>query len=89
MFEKFAEVPMSAWAVVISLVLVAVVMIVIMRGRQRWTTRMLTNAALCIALAFILSCIRLFRMPQGGSITAASMRPFFCSPTLMARFRGS
>lgn len=77
MFEKFAEVPLSAWAVVVALVLVAVVMIVIMRGRQKWTTRMLTNAALCIALAFILSCIRLFRMPQGGSITAASMLPVF------------
>ena len=40
MFEKFAEVSLSAWAIVIALVLVAVVMIVIMRGRQKWTTRM-------------------------------------------------
>ena len=30
---------------------------------------------MCIAIAFVLSCIRLFRMPQGGSITPASMLP--------------
>ena len=34
----------------------------------------------CIALSFVLSQIRLFRMPQGGSVTPASMLPiiFFC-----------
>ena len=40
-----------------------------------FTTRMLVYGALCIALAFALSSIRLFRMPQGGSITPASMLP--------------
>lgn len=36
---------------------------------------MLASAALCIAISFVLSYIRLFRMPQGGSITPASMLP--------------
>lgn len=73
----FAEVPLSAWAIVIALVLVAAVLFVIMRGQKRWSTRMLTTAAISIALAFILSCIRLFKMPQGGSVTAASTLPIF------------
>ena len=28
-----------------------------------------------VALSFVLSCIRLYRMPQGGSVTPASMLP--------------
>ena len=38
---------------------------------------MMANASLCIALSFILSYIRLYKMPQGGSITLASMLPLF------------
>ena len=40
-----------------------------------FTTRMLAYGALCIALSLALSQVRLFRMPQGGSITPASMLP--------------
>lgn len=43
--------------------------------KSAWTTKELTSAALCIGLAFLLSFIRLFHMPQGGSITPASMLP--------------
>ena len=41
------------------------------------TTRMLVQGALCIALAFVLSYIKLFSMPMGGSITLFSMLPIF------------
>ena len=41
----------------------------------RFTTRMLVYASICIALSFVLSYIRLGKMPQGGSITPASMLP--------------
>lgn len=36
-------------------------------------TKKLTVCAVCIALAFMLNQVSLFRMPQGGSITPASM----------------
>jgi len=36
-------------------------------------TKKLTVAAMCVALAFLLNQVSLFRMPQGGSITPASM----------------
>ena len=36
---------------------------------------MLSFGALSVALSFVLSCIRLYRMPQGGSVTPASMLP--------------
>lgn len=44
-------------------------------SRSAWTTKELSTAALCIGLSFLLSFIQLFRMPQGGSITPASMLP--------------
>lgn len=34
-------------------------------------------AGLCISIAFILSYIRIYRWPQGGSITLVSMLPMF------------
>ena len=41
----------------------------------RWNSRRIANAAMCIAIAYVLSCIKLYKMPQGGSITPASMLP--------------
>lgn len=38
-------------------------------------TKTLTYASMCIALSFILSYIKLFSMPQGGSVTLGSMVP--------------
>lgn len=44
---------------------------------KKITTRMLVQGALCVALAFVLSYIKLFSMPMGGSITLFSMLPIF------------
>ena len=35
----------------------------------------MANAAICMALSFVLSYIRLFKMPQGGPVTPASLLP--------------
>ena len=52
----------------------AVALLLLLR-RQVWTVRMLSTGALCTALSFVLSCITLWRMQNGGSITPASMLP--------------
>lgn len=44
-------------------------------NKSRWTTRMLATAAVCIAMSFLLSYLKLFSMPTGGSITVVSMLP--------------
>lgn len=77
MFEKFAELSPNTIAVLALLVLIGVGgTIIIRKSRQvNFTTRMLVFASICIALSFVLSYIRLARMPQGGSITPASMLP--------------
>lgn len=43
--------------------------------KSQWTTKELTTAALCIGASFLLSFIKIFSMPNGGSITPASMLP--------------
>ncbi|MDO4800225.1 MAG: energy-coupled thiamine transporter ThiT [Bacillota bacterium] len=42
---------------------------------KKYPVKMLTEGAIVIALATVLSFIKLWKMPQGGSVTAASMVP--------------
>lgn len=77
MFQSFSEISLTTWAILAGLIIFGVVLFVITRSQQRWTTRMMANASLCIALAFILSYVKLYEMPQGGSVTLASMLPIF------------
>ncbi len=79
-FEKLAELG----AAYISLALGAVVILILLLAFAvkeeeggKWSTKQIVTGALSIALAFILSYIRLYKMPQGGSITPASMLPIF------------
>jgi len=47
-----------------------------MKGTNTQSTdrvRILVYSAICLALAFVLSNVTIFRMPQGGSVTLASM----------------
>lgn len=73
-FEKIGE---WQWYVVAAVVLIVIFggcMFMISR-KVKWNARMLSGGAMCLALSFVLSAIRLFSMPQGGSITPGSMIP--------------
>lgn len=83
-FEKLLEVPWYVWVLLVALIVAALILAMSSKKAQ-WNSRRLSMGAMCIAIAFVLSCIRLYRMPQGGSITPASMLPlvFFmlaCGP---------
>ena len=73
-FKKLLEVPWYSWAVLAALVVAAIVLIYGSK-KAKWNSRRLAMGAMCISIAFVASCIRLFRMPPGGSITPASMLP--------------
>ncbi|MGI6527608.1 MAG: energy-coupled thiamine transporter ThiT [Caldicoprobacterales bacterium] len=77
MFGKFAELtPATISLLIILLVVGAGGAVLLRKSREvRFTTRMLVYASMSIALAFVLSYIRLARMPQGGSVTPGSMLP--------------
>ncbi|MBR2969402.1 MAG: energy-coupled thiamine transporter ThiT [Clostridia bacterium] len=45
------------------------------KGGKPFDTRSISYAAVCIAMSFALSYLRIVKMPQGGSITIASLLP--------------
>lgn len=73
-FAKFSEWNGYILAAILLLVLFAVGMYIAGR-KTKWNTHMLASAAMCTALTYVLSQIKLLSMPQGGSITPGSMLP--------------
>lgn len=69
-----------------SLVAIGVLLVAMFIGlyfsakRVKWNASMIAKAAICVALAYILSLIKIFRMPMGGSVTLVAMYPLilFC-----------
>ena len=74
-FEQFAETPATTWIAAGVLVVLALMLLLIGKTRKQWTAKTVAFAALSISLSFVLSLIRLYRMPSGGSVTPASMLP--------------
>lgn len=73
--EKFAETPLTTWLAVAVIAALGVILLFVGRAYKQWNAKTLAFAALSIALSFVLSCFRLFRMPTGGSVTPGSMLP--------------
>ena len=84
MFLEFIEED-GAWALttpgyVLSIVIMLAVFVIgigIIGKKAKMTTRELTFSAMAIALAFLLSYVKIIHMPWGGSVTLLSM--FFVS----------
>ena len=45
------------------------------KGEKGFDTRSIAYAAVCVAMSFALSYLRVVKMPQGGSVTIASLLP--------------
>jgi thiamine transporter len=75
LLKKLLNADISFWGMVIGLAALAAILFAVCKGRKTWTARTVAYGAMAIALSFVLSYIRVFRMPQGGSITPASMLP--------------
>ena len=80
MFEKFKEVDYKSWILFGAILALGIIIFIIARSNgkgKKLTTEGIVIGAVCIALSFILCNIRLFRMPNGGSVTPASSLPIF------------
>jgi thiamine transporter len=75
-FQDLAEItPTTLFILIIVVALSAILLAVGSRAKLR--TKAVVYGGLCVAVAFVLSYIRLYRWPQGGSITIASPLPIF------------
>ncbi|MBR6108531.1 MAG: energy-coupled thiamine transporter ThiT [Clostridia bacterium] len=87
LFEKLKKVDTKGWIMFGAALVLVTAMIVFLATRRKSpvdqtagtaklsTTLILCQGALCIAMSFVLSYIKLFSMPAGGSVTLASMLP--------------
>ena len=86
LFEKLKKVDTKGWIMFAAALVLTVSLIVFLATRKKddglyngtakiSTTLILCQGALCVAMSFVLSYIKLFSMPAGGSVTLASMLP--------------
>ncbi|WP_234946027.1 ABC transporter substrate-binding protein, partial [Caldanaerobius fijiensis] len=74
--EDFAKIKVIT-IVVLAVVLAVVLILHVSNKRRKYDTRTIVYGGLSIAISFVLSYVRLYHMPQGGTITPASMLPLF------------
>lgn len=74
-FKKIPEIKLQSWAFILAIIFASFIISKVAKKDSKYDTRKLTYGSLCIALAFILSYIRLFKAPYGGSVTLGSMLP--------------
>ena len=72
---RFSDLGATGWITIFTLVVLAAIVIGMSVSRKTWNAKSLAFAAQSIALSFILSYIKIFRMPNSGSVTLASMLP--------------
>ena len=65
----------NAWIVIIAVVMLLALLGLSSLTRKTWNAKSIAYGALCLALAYVLRYVKLFEMPQGGSVTLASMFP--------------
>ena len=92
-FGKLLEVTPLAWGVFAAILILSIIGLVLLSSKQEETsatlrTKKLVYGGICIAISFVLSYIRLFKMPQGGSITLASMLPLVLYSMIFGPFAG-
>jgi thiamine transporter len=78
MFENLSGFVESPMGIGITLIVILFILFLILKSddkNEKFDTKALTLSALLIALSMVLGQIKLFPMPQGGSVTLLSMLP--------------
>lgn len=75
------ETPVQIWGTLAAFIIVLIAFLLMKQMKSKKQTsqpvnvKVLALGGMCVALSFVLSYIKLFSMPQGGSVTLASMVP--------------
>ena len=75
LWDQVNTVGLYVGAVLLVAALVAAAFLLGRKDKKGFSTRSITFAAVCIAMSFALSYLKVVEMPQGGSITIASLLP--------------
>lgn len=75
-FAGLAELTPTTISVLVAMLALAAVLAIVGK-KTEYNTKVIVYGGLCVAISFVLSYVRLYRWPQGGSITLASMLPMF------------
>lgn len=89
--RKEAYEPLSKWQMYLfSGVLICGIVVIAFFGSNEsdYNAKSLTYAAICIASSFALSYVKFFSLPQGGSVTFASMLPLALYSYMFGTRRG-
>lgn len=80
----------NALFVILTIILTAVIVVLALLGAGDvvFDTEALSYGAVCIALSFALSYVKFFSMPQGGSVTFASLLPLALYSFMFGTRRG-
>ena len=73
--SKFCGVAFYTFAVALLIISVFCAFVFARKDKNGFDSRSIATAGICVALSFALSYIKLFEMPQGGSVTLFSMLP--------------
>ena len=75
MFENFSTLLDNQTSFFALLGVLILILFVIYSRRIKFTTKMLINISLMLAMATVLQYVRLYHFPQGGSVTLGGMIP--------------
>ena len=75
LWDQVNTVGLYVGAVLLVAALIAAAFLLGKKDKKGFSTRSITFAAVCIAMSFALSYLKIVEMPQGGSITIASLLP--------------
>lgn len=77
MFGDLTELPWWGWLLLAALLAGGCAAFLTQKKNRKsfWNAQTMAVGAMCIALASVLSCIKLWAMPFGGSVTLLSMLP--------------
>ena len=80
----------NALFVILTLVLCGIIVALALVGDKnaKFNTKALSYGAVCVALSFALSYVKFFSMPQGGSVTFASLLPLALYSYMFGTRRG-
>lgn len=91
-FEKLFEVTPVAWATLATIVIICIIGLIFLSTKKQAQTntnlKKIVYGGICISISFVLSYIRIFQMPQGGSVTLASMFPLVLYAMVFGPFAG-